>query len=399
MTYNFVVCAVFKNEGHILEEWLLHYLNRGAEHFYLVNDNSNDGYNKIIDKYSKNITLFHNDIETKEVGRQELIYEKYFRPILNTSKWFSILDLDEFLYSPYELDLPSVFERYNDYTQILIIWLHFGSNSHLYQPHSVVEGFVKRAVINTKVSYYSYKTVFKGDAIIKFKIHSHVVSGTNIFLNYTEFNIPHLLINHYSIQSQDFFLRIKATRGDINNWYDHNKMQRDLERFNDYDINEIADYRLYIQNEGIIKKIKLNKIEELDEITLVITSNNHPDLLKTTLETFVKYNTYPIKETYIIDYSGVQGCNDITIEPFLDLLNIKCIYSKEKIGEIQCIDKVYSYVTSKYIFYCREGCEFIVSGFVELSLNKYSPENDNVYEVGSKLTKDCLLFHPYSIKI
>ena len=34
--YNFCVCAVFKNESHILEEWLLHYIYRGTEHFYLV---------------------------------------------------------------------------------------------------------------------------------------------------------------------------------------------------------------------------------------------------------------------------------------------------------------------------------------------------------------------------
>lgn len=68
--YNFCVCSVFKNEAHILEEWLLHYIYHGIEHFYLVNDNSLDQYKDIIDKYSNHITLFNNDIETKIVGRQ-----------------------------------------------------------------------------------------------------------------------------------------------------------------------------------------------------------------------------------------------------------------------------------------------------------------------------------------
>jgi hypothetical protein len=67
---------------------------------------------KIIDKYSNFITLYHNDIQTKEVGRQILIYEKYFRNILTKSKWVAILDLDEFLYSPDEINLPNVFENY-----------------------------------------------------------------------------------------------------------------------------------------------------------------------------------------------------------------------------------------------------------------------------------------------
>jgi hypothetical protein len=52
--YEFCVCAVFKNESHILEEWLLHYIYRGIDHFYLVNDNSTDDYKYIIDKIHMN---------------------------------------------------------------------------------------------------------------------------------------------------------------------------------------------------------------------------------------------------------------------------------------------------------------------------------------------------------
>ena len=78
--YNFCIYAIFKNESHILEEWLLHYIYHGVEHFYLINDNSNDNFIEIINKYKSYITLFNNDIQTKIFGRQELIYEKYLRP-------------------------------------------------------------------------------------------------------------------------------------------------------------------------------------------------------------------------------------------------------------------------------------------------------------------------------
>jgi len=130
--YSFCVCAVFKKESHILEEWLLHYIYHGIEHFYLVNDNSSDNFTNIIDKYSKYITLFNNDIQTTNVGRQILIYEKYFRPILNESTWFAILDLDEFLYSPIDMNLSNVFNKYNHFSQLRVNWLHFGSSEHLY---------------------------------------------------------------------------------------------------------------------------------------------------------------------------------------------------------------------------------------------------------------------------
>jgi hypothetical protein len=182
--YHFCICAVFKNESHILEEWLLHYIYHGVEHFYLVNDNSNDDFLSIIQKYSSYITLFHNQIQTKVVGRQPMIYEKFFRPILNDSKLFAILVLDEFLYSPKYIHLPTVFERYDIYSQIRINWLHFGSSDHLYQPQSVVEGFLKRAVIDSKKPYFSYKTVFKGRSLIEFNVHSQMVNGNEIYLQY-----------------------------------------------------------------------------------------------------------------------------------------------------------------------------------------------------------------------
>ena len=68
--YNFVVCSVFKNESHILNEWISHYLYHGADHIFLVNDNSTDNYQKIIEKYNSKVTLFNNEIQITNVGRQ-----------------------------------------------------------------------------------------------------------------------------------------------------------------------------------------------------------------------------------------------------------------------------------------------------------------------------------------
>jgi hypothetical protein len=443
--YNFCICAVFKNEAHILEEWLTHYIFHGVEHFYLVNDNSNDAFESIINKYSTNITLFHNDIETPNVGRQVLIYNKYFRPILNESNWFAILDLDEFLYSPNNINLQNIFEKYNNYTQICVDWLHFGSNEHLYQPQSVVEGFMKRAKLDTSKLYYSYKSIFRGNALKQFNIHSHSVTGQEIKLKYEEDNIPDLIINHYSIQSQDFFLKIKATRGDINNWMETTNYIRNLDLFKMYDINDIYDDRLFNQNKYIITSVKNNKTIN-EGVTIIITSCNRSELLEKTLESFVKYNTYPITETFIIDDSGIQGCNTQVLDKFRRGLNIKEIYNKQNIGQIQSIDKVYSYVTTNYIFHCEEDWEFLQPGFIEKSLHILNePSNSKVYTVwlrphnctsnhpilydndnkgyykmnprfsyidkgqiytwcgftfnpGLRKTENCLLFHPYSIK-
>ena len=116
-------------------------------------------------------------------------------------------------------------------------------------------------------------------------------------------------------------MKIKATRGDINNWFDHENLQRNLDYFKGYDINDIYDDRLYNQNKHIINHVKNSKIINNDEVTMVITSCNRAELLEKTLESFVKYNTYPIKETFIIDDSGIQGCNEKVLDKFNSLLN------------------------------------------------------------------------------
>src|SRR5689334_9038333 len=142
--YNLVLCAIFKNEAHILDEWLTHYFNRGVEHIYLVNDGSTDEYQKIIDSFP-NVTLFHNELTDKKAGRQVNICNEYFSSIFPLSKWVMVLDLDEFMYSPVEKEISSVLDQYSEYSQIRVDWLHFGSNGHIDQPSSVVEGFTKRA--------------------------------------------------------------------------------------------------------------------------------------------------------------------------------------------------------------------------------------------------------------
>ena len=40
--YKLSVGTIFKNEEHIIKEWIEHYLYHGVEHFYLIDDNSDD---------------------------------------------------------------------------------------------------------------------------------------------------------------------------------------------------------------------------------------------------------------------------------------------------------------------------------------------------------------------
>jgi len=248
--YNYIICAIFKNESHILKEWIEHYLYHGVDHIYLVNDFSTDYYMKIIKHYPDKVTLYHNDIITDQVGRQEMIMNKYFKSLLNISKWMSILDLDEFLYSPIDINLQNVIKKYEQFNSITVEWLFFGSNGHIEQPKSVVEGFTKRQYKH--MDYINpHKFIVKCKEVVNFHIHHCDVNGPWTHLKCNNEHNSDFIINHYNIQSYNWFMNVKSQRGDINNYAENIGVKRDIEYFKKHDFKDVIDTKLLEQNQDL----------------------------------------------------------------------------------------------------------------------------------------------------
>jgi GT2 family glycosyltransferase len=175
-------------------------------------------------------------------------------------------------------------------------------------------------------------------------------------------------------------------------------------------------------------------------ITLVITTCNRNDLLVKTLQSFFKYNTYPIEETIIIDDSGIGHILDWSdIKPSI-VGKFEIIINEKNLGQIASIDKAYSKVKTDYIFHCEEDWEFLCPGFIEKSF-EILDTNDKIFTVwlrgyndtkrhrietenklplasgdyyylmdqyhkgmwcgftlnpGLRRTKDCMIFYPYN---
>jgi hypothetical protein len=168
--------------------------------------------------------------------------------------WFGIVDLDEFMYSPQEIDIKNILKNYENEKQLQINWVHFGSSGHIKQPDNVVQNFVYRGEYNSKTNgpngrYNSYKSIVNtshSNSNMRFEIHAHGNESKNISFNENE---PKLLINHYAIQSVEFWQNIKMTRGDVNKYYDSQAWERNLKLFYDCDTKtNILDERLKNQN-------------------------------------------------------------------------------------------------------------------------------------------------------
>lgn len=264
--YYFSIAAMFKNEAGAMKEWLDHHIAHGVDHFYLVNDarpdDKDDGVDKILAPYiEKGIVSMHKTEKYDTPFRQAALYKKLILNIVahNESHWISIIDLDEFMYSPVNVNIQDVLREHEDLAMIGVNWAWFGSNGHLDQPKSITQSFTKRAALNyTKhpdlVKHYGVLTRRYQKYIINTRmrletvdIHEAHVEGTVASLSLSsDPDNPLLVVNHYSVQSKSFFLKNKGLRGDVNNWVPTDA--RNEAWFDICNINEVEDTRLSDQN-------------------------------------------------------------------------------------------------------------------------------------------------------
>jgi len=174
----------------------------------------------------------------------------------------------------------------------------------------------------------------------------------------------------------------------------------------------------------------------MDNVTVVITACGRTDLLEQTLESFFKFNAYPIEKVIIVEDSG--KIQDFKRVQDLVPTELEIIVNKENIGQVKSIDAAYAKVQTDYIFHCEEDWEFFKPGFIEKSFEilktnpklitvwlrgyddtknhaimfdeKFDINNDCYYLMdgarkkhwcgftwnpGLRRTSDCMLFHPY----
>lgn len=273
--YYFSVISMFRNECWNMKEWIEHYKFHGADHIYLIDDFSNDNYLEILQPYidSGYVTLFVNDNANRYTGRQIDITNKYGLPIVNESKWIANVDLDEYLYSPDYVNLKDLLKQYEDYGSILTNWVWFNSNDFIEHPKDgIVKNFTKRAEYNVRVfftrhdcmnpngqsepqweTFNASKAIANSDFKIRgFNVHEIFTDGPSINLSYkTDTQNPKLLLNHYKIQSREYWEKVKMKEiYDVNHYY-YTGNPHGWHEFYSSDVGDIIDTRLKEQNEGI----------------------------------------------------------------------------------------------------------------------------------------------------
>jgi hypothetical protein len=249
----FSVGCLFKNEEHAIVEWIEHYLYHGAEHFYLINDDSTDNSVNLIQKYIDDgiVSLFNGNNWGKYLGRQRDLYNHFILPRINETKWLLICDMDEFLYSPTNIDLKEVLCFCKNLSQIQINHTFFSSSGHIEQPKCLVKYFTYKHCDNT--NGISYKYIVNSDyKFSSLNIHHATYVDENDKINKFLILNDYFILNHYRIQSLNFWKNVKCTRGDADNY-----IERTLQEFYEQDKNDIQDIKLWEQNKNMDYYINL----------------------------------------------------------------------------------------------------------------------------------------------
>ena len=239
------VLAIFKNETLNVREWASHYLWQGADALLLLDNGDatlRDGWRAELRGYEHFLSV----LDAPLSHAQEPQYNDLGRPWLEARgcEFVAVLDLDEFLYVRAPLDaapppslhtvVAAAFEAAGaDAAQFSCPWLVFGSSGlHAHPRGHVRESFTWRA----GQPHPLRKSVVRLSKLVRLRAHEHEVLGGVVACP------RELALNHYAIQSREFFREVKMRRGDV--CCSEYETVRSWDYFDGFDFREVNDTSL-----------------------------------------------------------------------------------------------------------------------------------------------------------
>ena len=228
------VFAQFKNETMNLKVWLEHYLWQGVDHFYLIDNGSTDNPWSILEDYvNRGIVSYH----YWEGRHQQTAYMRQLFDVENlkhNTYWLINSDLDEFFYGRYK-KLKVVLQELEQHANVIYCnWLMFGHENLIEHPEDIRQSILHREPnmhILTKC-IYKPKVINNSSQI---EVHSISDHHEDIGQRHIRVENEFILLNHYPIQSLNFFKEVKMKRGDIA--WAHHENTRDMNYFHNYNVN------------------------------------------------------------------------------------------------------------------------------------------------------------------
>jgi hypothetical protein len=205
------VCAIYRQEGPYLQEWIEFHRLVGVERFYLYNNRSTDDHRTVLADYiDEGIVILH---EWPVYGAFLPAFDNCLRTHAGESRWIGFIDIDEFLFSPTGTLVSEVLRDYEAFPGVGVNRMYFGPSGHRVRPDGlVIESYLRRGRLGGNLRIHSIVNPRATIRCIDYHDFEYE-TGTSVDENYEPIesgwtkglSVSRLRINHYWTRSEAEF--------------------------------------------------------------------------------------------------------------------------------------------------------------------------------------------------
>ena len=237
------LCAIAKNEGRYLQEWIEYHKMLGVEKFFIYDNDSADNTREILQPYIDTNLVEYCYFPGKKM--QLKAYANCVRKHKRHTKYLGFLDIDEFIVPIKHKTISDYLKSLGRFSGVQMNWLVYGSGGAKKREKGfVIERFKDHSLPDHKLNRH-IKVILNPRLILRFfSAHRPVIFGRYIdsngnitkksFWDRTPVS-NQIRINHYAIKSYEEFLE-KRSRGRA-----RFNRERGLDYFDNYDLNDIIN--------------------------------------------------------------------------------------------------------------------------------------------------------------
>ena len=273
------ICAIMKDEGRYLAEWIEFHRLVGVERFYLYDNKSTDDGPELLKPWIEagivRLIPWPNFIANKNA--QYLAYAHAAALTAGNTRWLACLDLDEFLFPVEEYDLRVVLRKLEAAPSLAIFRREFAFCGHESPPEGPVIGNYTLTRPMTSSDRAKYKSITDPARVRAVRsAHGFVLDeGADVQDERLEplqkdaqrrfdIRMDHLRVNHYFTKSRDEF-RQKLARGNMTDrpdWRD--KITRAVEELDrDSSETDTTIQRFLPALETRLRRVRVGSIPDL----------------------------------------------------------------------------------------------------------------------------------------
>jgi hypothetical protein len=264
------ITSIQRNRGKWIVEWLAFHMVVGFEHFYLYAHKSTDDMTATLLKLARRYDITVHPLDDQPQP-QLLAYQHAANAYADRVDWMAFIDGDEFLHPAQGFQIAPALAMFDTQplSALAAYWVCYGSSGHVRDPDGLVLQDYPRHSGADFLPNRHVKSIVRGRQAIGVR-SSHVFDtahGTvdeqlrpvhQGWMRELAPSVAHLRINHYAVQSFDFFRRTKQHMGAADG---NSQLVRPDSWFFEYDRNEHDDGQTY----RFLVPLKL-KVQELQDV-------------------------------------------------------------------------------------------------------------------------------------